>query len=311
MPRTWRPANNPIRAKVGIVPLLFANDDLPELTSPIDGVALLDEVARIGYEGLQLSRVLPRGDRLQAELTRRDLRIAEVYAVLPCAADGPPETAIELGRAKIRELDEVRGDVLILSYHLSPGRAERAGRAGDAATLRLTARGFESAVELLHRLAAEARQNGHLVVYHPHVGSFVETPEEIERLMDATDPDLLGLCIDSGHWTVGGGDPVLALDTYGDRVAHLHLKDVDGQVLHRLREGHIASFLEALRERLFTELGSGIVDIGGFADRLVRRDYAGWVMCEQDTTWWPPAESAAISRRVWAFALDSRKMSRS
>ena len=306
MTRTWRPATNPLGSPVGIVPLLFANDDLPELTPPIDGVTLLDEVARLGFEGVQLSRVLPRGDRLQAELASRGLRIAEVYAVLPCGADGPPETSIELGRAKLRELDEARGDVLILSYHLAPGRVERAGRAGAPTTPRLTARGFRSAVDVLHRLAAQARESNHLVVYHPHVGSFVETPEEIERLMNAIDPDLLGLCIDSGHWTIGGGDPVQAIATYGDRVAHMHVKDVDGHVLERLRSGRIPTFLEALRERIFTELGSGIVDVAGLAAGLLRRNYSGWVMCEQDTTWWPATESAAISRRVWAFALDAR-----
>jgi inosose dehydratase len=310
MPEAWRPPRNPLRGPVGIVPLSFANDDLPDLTPPIDGVTLLDEIARLGFEGLQLSRVLPRGDRLREELSRRGLRIAEVYAVLPCAADGPPEAAVELGRSKIRDLEENRGEVLILSYHLSPGRAERAGRADGPVTPRLTARGFERAVEVLHRLASEARERDHLVVYHPHVGSYVETPGEIERLMAATDPELLGLCIDTGHYTVGGGDPAQALQRYGRRVQHLHIKDVDASVLEGLRTGRIATFLDSLRERLFTELGSGVVDVGGIAGRLLELDYAGWIMCEQDTSWLPAAESAAISRRVWAFALDERSDSR-
>lgn len=291
-------------ARLGIVPLLWANDDLPDLTPPITAAAMLDEVARLGFAGLQLSRVLPRGDDLARELRRRGLRIAEVYATLPCTAEGPSREARDQGRAKIRDAVEVDADVLILSYHLSPGRVEHAGRAAGSGVARLSAEGFRRAVEVLHALAEEAKRSGRAtVVYHPHVGTFVETPEEVDRLIRGTDPALLGLCLDTGHYTLGGGDAPDAIRRYADRLAHVHLKDVSPSAMASLRADPRMTFLDALRARIFTELGNGALDVLGVARALVQIGYRGWLMAEQDTTWRPPAESAAIARRVWGLAV--------
>lgn len=291
------------RATVGIVPLLYANDDLPELTPPITPERMLDEIARLGFAGIQFSRVLPRGTGVRALLDQRGLRIAEVYAALPCGEDGPPDEALVLGHSKIRELIDVGADVLILSYHLSAGRVERAGRADRSDTPRLTEPGFARAIATLHELASEARRAGHRSTYHPHVGSFVETPDEVERLMAATDPELVGLCLDTGHYTLGGGDAVDAIEQYGDRLWHVHIKDVSARAMARLRINPDTTFLDALHDRVFTELGNGVVDVFGVARALVAIDYAGWIMSEQDTTWWPASESAAISRRIWSAAV--------
>ncbi len=265
---------------------------------------MLDEIARLGFAGLQLSRVLPRGAELRRELDARELRIAEVYATLPCAADGPLPDALEHGRAKIRDAVEVDADVLILSYHLSPGRVEHAGRAGGGDVARLSEGGFRRAVEILHRLADEAKRSGRsTVVYHSHVGTFVETPDEVDRLMRGTDPALLGLCLDTGHYTLGGGDAPSAIRLYADRLAHVHLKDVSASAMATLRANPAMTFLDALRARIFTELGNGVLDVLAVARALVEIGYSGWLMSEQDTTWRPPGESAAIARRVWRFAV--------
>lgn len=291
------------RARLGIVPLLFANDDLPELTPPITAEAMLDEIARLGFAGTQLSRVLPRGPALRAQLAERGLRIAEVYATLPCTADGPPDIALAQGREKISDLREAAGDILILSYHLSPGRQERAGRALGPGVPRLSEAGFGRAVATLHQLAREARDSGHRAVYHPHVGTFVETPQEVDRLMSETDPELLGLCLDTGHYTLGGGDAVEAIRRYRDRLRHVHLKDVSATAMSALRGDPNKTFLDALRDRIFTELGDGVLDVVGVARALVEIDYEGWLMSEQDTSWLRPSESAAIARRVWSVAV--------
>jgi inosose dehydratase len=303
----WAPRENPLpRSRVGVVPLLFANDDLPELTPPITGEHLLDEIARLGFTGTQLSRVLPRGPELRDALARHAVRVAEVYTCLTCTVDGPPEAvALAEGRAKIRDVVDEDGDVLILSYHLSPGRVDHAGWASDPSTPRLTADGWRRAVAVLHELAREARDHGKEVVYHPHGGTFVETPQEVEILLDATDPDLIGLCLDVGHHILGGGEPVDAIRRYAGRLGHVHMKDVDPDVLARMRRGEVPDFLDALRARVFTELGSGVLDLDGVADALLDVDFGGWIMAEQDTSWYPAAEAAAISRRVLDVVLRS------
>ncbi len=156
---------------------------------------------------------------------------------------------------------------------------------------------------LIHAIADRAAALGHPVVFHPHGGTFIETPTEVERLVAATDPQRMGICLDVGHYVVGGGDPVAAIRALGDRVTHVHLKDVDPAVLVRLQTGALEGLGHAIRERVFTELGAGILDLDGVIAALAELDYAGWLIVEQDTTWAPPSESAAIGRRVLASAL--------
>ncbi len=131
----------------------------------------------------------------------------------------------------------------------------------------------------------------------------IETPAEVQRLAESTDPDRVGICLDVGHLTVAGGDPVATLVALGERVTHVHLKDVDPAVLERLRAGELGGFDAAVHERLFTELGAGMLDLDGVVTALAARDYSGWLMVEQDSSWGPPSESAAIGRRVLATAL--------
>jgi inosose dehydratase len=290
-------------ASIGIVPIIFANDDLPDLTPPIEPETLVREMARLGFAGCQLSRALPAGAALAPSLQRNGVRIAEVYAALPCSADGPGPAARDQAFERLDALRRTHGDVLIFSYHLSEARVRWAGRANQAGVPGLTPAGRTRALDLLHEVAAEAQSSGHPVVYHPHAGTFVETPAEVEWLMQSTDTDLVGLCLDVGHYIVGGGDPVDAVRRYGRRIRHVHMKDVDPTVLQHMRAGAIPDFLEALRARIFIELGSGVLDVLGVVRELGRLDYRGWLMCEQDTSWRPPSESAAISRAVLGYAL--------
>jgi inosose dehydratase len=286
-------------APIGIVPIVFANDDLPELTPPIDPETLVDEIARLGFSGSQLSRALPAAPSLE----RRGVRIAEVYAALPCTSEGPTPEARDQAFERLEALRRTEGDVLIFSYHLSEERVGWSGRANQPGAPQLSDDGRSRALDLVHEVARAAAASGHPLVYHPHTGTFIETPEETEWLMQSTDADLVGLCLDVGHYTVGGGDPVEAIRQYANRIRHVHMKDVDPLVLQRLRGGAIPGFLDALRERIFTELGSGVLDVLGVVRELSRLEYSGWMMCEQDTTWRPAAESAAISRAVLGYAI--------
>ncbi len=296
-------------ASIGIVPITWNNGDLPDLAPPVPADFVLDEIARLGFEGTQTGVGYPAGEQLAAELAGRGLRLAEIYAALPCTQDGPTADALAVGRARLAELVAAKGEVLVAALDLSPAREPWAGRATSPGAPRLTDGGWHALAQVIETLAREAEAAGCRLAYHQHAGTFVERPEELDRLVAELDavaapaPSATGICLDVGHFTVGGGDPVAALRRYGERVVHVHLKDVDPEVLAGLQEGSIRGFLAALRARIYTELGGGVLDVPGVLEQLAARRYHGWIMLEQDTTWNPASESAAIGRRVLAYAM--------
>jgi inosose dehydratase len=288
-------------ALVGVVPIIWNNYDLSERETLVPAETVLDEVARLGYEGCQFGRGFPQGPALRTLLSERSLRLAEVYVPLPLDSTGRDPAAV--GREALGRLSSGGGDVLVAALEgAGPARDAWSGRASSPEAPRLSAEAWSSLATTLEELGREALGRGHRLAFHPHTGTFVETPEEVDRLVEMTDPELVGICLDTGHYTVGGGDPVAALRAMGERVRHLHLKDVDPAVLARLRSGALQGFGAAIRERIFTELGSGILDLDGVLAQLAARGYRGWLMVEQDTTWLPPSEAAAIGRRVLAYA---------
>ncbi len=298
-----RPGDALPGASIGTVPILWNNVDLADLRHGTDASTIFDEIARTGYEGTQLGIGFAEGEALRTALAERHLRLAEVYLSIPATIDGPTADAMAIGRERARLLHDGGGEVLVMALDLSPGREERAGRASGPGTPVLTDAGWDALLRAVHDLATEVVGAGHRAAFHPHGGTFVETPAEVERLAAGLDPRLVGICLDVGHYLVGGGDPVSALRTYGDRVTHIHLKDVDPVVLDGLRTGSVPGFDAAIRARLFTELGAGALDLDGVLAVAADRDYDGWLMVEQDSTWGPPSESAAIGRRVLAAAL--------
>lgn len=301
--RLRRPGDALPNAAIGTVPILWHHVDAGAFAAPIDPLTILDEIGRLGYEGTQLDAGLPEGAELRATLAARGLRLAEVYAALPASPTGLGSDALAIGRERLRLLVEGDGDVLCVALDGSPDRDAAAGRADSDGTPRLRDAAWHELTETLHTLADETIAAGRRLAFHPHAGTYVETPAEVDRLVTSTDPTRVGICLDVGHYIVGGGDPVLALQQLGGRVTHVHLKDVDPAVLARLSGGTLAGLGEAVDERIFTELGAGSLDLPGVLRMLDGRGYDGWLMVEQDSSWSPPSEAAAIGRRVLAQAL--------
>jgi inosose dehydratase len=268
------------RASIGTVPILWYN---AADGGRWDASRLLDEIARLGFEGTQLGRDFPAGPALHDDLARRHLRLAEVYVPLPATPDGPTNDAMDVARACLTRLLEARGDVLCLAVDGSADRDAAAGRADEPGTPGLNEAGWVALVDLLHAIAEEAAALGHRTVFHPHAATYIETLDEIDRLLGATDPDRIGICLDTGHHLVAGGDPVAALRTLAERVRHVHLKDVDPVVLAGLKDGAYAGMADAVRHGLFTELGAGVLDLDGVLSS--------------------PSEAAAVGRRALAASL--------
>ncbi|HYM53600.1 MAG TPA: sugar phosphate isomerase/epimerase [Candidatus Dormibacteraeota bacterium] len=283
-------------APIGVVPILWNNADLPDLAPPVSADDLLDEIARLGFDGMQLGVGFRAGDALRDALAGRGLRLAEAYVEVPCQAEGPAEAALEIGRARLAELHAAGGEVLVVALNRAPERDAWVGRSGEAP--RLTERGWRALAATLEALASESLALGHPLAFHNHAGSYVEAEDEIDRLAASTDPQLVSLCLDVGHALVGAADPLAIIGRHGRRIIHLHLKDVAPDPLRALRDGRLTGFEAALRARIFAPLGSGMLDLPAVLDALARQRYEGWLMVEQDTSWEPASEAAAIGRRV-------------
>jgi inosose dehydratase len=134
---------------------------------------------------------------------------------------------------------------------------------------------FLRSLDLAGELAAE---HGLRIVVHPHVGTLVETPEDINRVLDGSSA---WLCLDTGHVMLGGGDPVEIARQAPERVGHLHLKDVDAGMAARVAAGELP-FSEAVRAGVFRPVGDGDVDVRAIVERVRAAGYDGWYVFEQD-----------------------------
>ena len=233
-------------------------------------------------------------------LAAERLRPAEVYLAVAGDEDGPSPAAAGAVGERVAYAIQCGADVLVVASDGHPARDAVAGRAGRGPAL--TATGWHRLVEIITVIERTAGDRGLRVAFHPHAGTWVETPAEIDRLFTAA--PTLALCLDTGHHLVGGGDPSETIAAFADRLAHVHLKDVDPFVLRRLRDGDGDGdgLAGAVGMRLFAPLGSGLLDLAGVIQALTTARYRGWLMVEQDTTWEPPVEAAAISRRVLEWA---------
>jgi inosose dehydratase len=130
----------------------------------------------------------------------------------------------------------------------------------------------------LDRLVARAAERGVRATLHPHVGTVVETGDDVRRVLDASD---VPLCLDTGHLLVGGTDPLALAREVPRRVTHVHLKDVDAALAARVRRGEV-TYYEAVRTGLYRPLGQGDVDVRGIVEALEGASYTGWYVMEQD-----------------------------
>ncbi|CAA9398308.1 Inosose dehydratase [uncultured Rubrobacteraceae bacterium] len=121
-------------------------------------------------------------------------------------------------------------------------------------------------------------RHGLTVVLHPHYGTEIESPEQVLRFLEGCET---GLCLDTGHSVVGGGDPVALAESAAERIEHVHLKDVDRELAERVTSGTL-DYEEAVRNGLYRPLGDGDVDVGRVIEVLDRAGYDGWYVLEQD-----------------------------
>jgi inosose dehydratase len=285
---------------IGYVPIVWNNADLLDLAPQSSASTVLDEIARLAFDGTQFGRGFPEGDELREALVRRGLRFAELYSAVPADANGLADDARDIAHRDLARLVAAGGEVLVVAIDGGGERDAWSGRVADGAP-QWKAAAFEGLARLLGELA-DAAPEGVRVCFHPHTATWVEAPDEVEALASRLPDTGAGLCLDVGHYLVGGGEPVRAIRRYGSLVTHVHVKDVDPAVLARLRSRELEGFSAAVRERIFTELGNGALDLRGVLATLEAVDFDGWLMVEQDSSWLRPAEAAAVGGRVLRYA---------
>jgi inosose dehydratase len=155
-------------------------------------------------------------------------------------------------------------------------------QAGKAKGSRLSLAQWDVFAAGVNRVAQAIHDElGLSVAFHHHGAGYVETPEEVRNLMQRTIPELVGLCLDTGHWHLGGGDAVQAIHEYGERVRYLHLKDFDPNVQRRNVDENL-NYFQALEAGIYCELGKGEVDFPAVLKAMEQLGYDGWAVVEQD-----------------------------
>jgi len=275
---------------------------------PIAWSQVMDEISGAGYAATELG---PYGyyptdaANLRAELARRSLGLTSAF--VPLRLKDPDGVKTELPRAMTvgRLLVDCGARYFVLSDHMWPERMACAGWVPEAG-IRLTAAEWKTVGANIRQIAAAARDIGLRCTFHHHVGTYVETPEEVDIVLNEVDSADLGLCLDTGHYFYGGGDPVEALKKYGRRVEYLHFKDVDPKVRAKCRRERVG-FLDGVRNGIFCPLGQGGVDFPGLKRELDALNYQGVAVVEQDVdandTSGPPAVEGAKSSLAFLRGL--------
>lgn len=274
--------------KVGISLIAWQNDDLPELTKDYTTEGAMADAARIGYSGVE------RGRRMPAD-TEGLRKYLDAYGVSLCGGWCSGNLMVS---TVAQEADAIAEQVAQFAALKAPCivYAECSNTIQGAMGVPVSTRPKLTRQEVLDyaaklsELAKWSQGQGVKLAYHHHMGAMIQDAEDIDWLMEGSDP-ALGLLFDTGHLHFAGADPVAVLDKWADRVHHVHFKDVRQPVLDAIHAKD-ASFLDAVAGGVFTVPGDpeGCIDFEAVTARLKAMDYTGWIVveAEQDPAAAPP-----------------------
>ncbi|EHP0460758.1 myo-inosose-2 dehydratase [Staphylococcus pseudintermedius] len=266
--------------KYACAPIAWTNDDLPELGKENSFEQCISEMALAGYEGTEIGNKYPKdAEVLKSYLKPRNLSVASAWLSLYLTTKPYEETEksfidhmnfLKALGAKVIVVSEqgksIQGDINCPLFKFKPTFNDEE---------------WKKLIDGLHRFGSIARDNGMKIVYHHHMGTGVQTTEEIKRLMDATDPKLVSLLYDTGHLHFSGEDVFEIFKTYKERIHHIHFKDTCGAIIERVKKEKL-SFLEAVKQGAFTVPGDGDIDFKPILEMIQESDYAGWIVVEAE-----------------------------
>ncbi len=268
--------------RIGVNPLSWMNDDLPSLGGETPLETALSEGKQIGYEGFELGNKFPKdGPALKAKLEEFGLACVSGWYSGFLGEDSV-EAEIARCEAHMRKLQY--NGVKVVVYGECAGTIQgqidtplnRRPRFADEAT-------WKAYGERLNAFGSHLQSTyGITLAYHHHMGAYVESPEDVDKLMAVTDPKHVGLLFDTGHaWFGGAGDPNALLQRHVARVVHVHCKDVRPDVIAQARNDGW-SFLNGVLNGTFTVPGDGVIDYRAILSTLHAAGYQGWLVVEAE-----------------------------
>jgi inosose dehydratase len=262
----------PMADRIAGAPISWGVCEVPGWGWQYDPATVLRQMADVGLAATEFGPdgFLPDDPQEKARvLAERDLRAVGQF--VPVVLHDP-------GHDPVPDVEQAL-DGLVAAGASTVVLAAATERAGYDERPVLDDAGWATLLVNLDRLATAARARGITATLHPHVGTMVESGEETDRVIAGSS---IGLCLDTGHLLIGGGDPVAVARRHPERIAHVHLKDVREAVAQRVRSGEL-SYTEGVRKGLYVPLGQGDVDIAAIVGALEDSGYAGWYVLEQDT----------------------------
>lgn len=276
--------------KIGISLIAWQNDDLPDLTADFTTEQAMEDAARIGYSGVERGRRMPADtEGLRAYLDRYGVSLCGGWCSgnLMAASVEDEKAAV---RQQVEQFVALNAPCIVYAECSNTVQGDPAIPVNDRPKL-----GRDEVLAYAAKLSELAKwmaDKGLALAYHHHMGSMIEDQEDIDWLMEGSSPEVT-LLYDTGHLHFGGADVLGTLDKWGDRVRHVHFKDVRQPVAEAIRDGN-RSFLDGVREGVFTVPGdpAGCIDFQAVTNRLKAMDYSGWIVveAEQDPAKSPPYE---------------------
>ena len=272
--------------KIGISPIAWQNDDLPDLTADYTMEQALAEARKIGYVGVERGQRMPADtDGLKAYLDKYDIALCGGW----CSGNllvNDVETEIQAISGQVEQFVALNAPCIVYAECSNTVQGMLDVPVNNRPTLsedEIAAYGAR-----LSAVAEWCAEQGMPLAYHHHMGSVIESEADIDALMTHTS-EAVNLCFDTGHLLFGGGDVMATLERWQHRVHHVHYKDIRPAIVDDVRAGD-KSFLDAVIAGAFTVPGDGCIDFGAVTDKLKQMDYSGWIVveAEQDPKKAPP-----------------------
>ena len=274
------------KVHLGITPTGWSNSDDPsiDLVPPIPYQQILSEMELAGFKGSQVSAKYPQDiEVLKSELELRKLKISEPW-VGTFFTIGDREGSIKIFKEQMEYMKSLgdRASKVIVVAELGGAVHQQPIEPLNNRPI-LSDKQWDKLTEGLNEIGKEAHEAGMRLVYHPHVGTGVETSEDIIRLMENTDRKYVKLLLDTGHLYYAGADPLKITEKYADRIGHVHLKNIRKDKLDYSRNKNL-SFIDSIKEGVFTIPGdcSGAINFEPIFQKLADAQYKGWLVVEAE-----------------------------